>query len=76
MQLTGGRSVYSEEQLERWKATLARPVKVINYLLVSYIEPAVPLHELRALDVINVPCLPILDHLKPEFPAFVTAAGW
>ncbi|MDQ7777826.1 MAG: hypothetical protein Q4615_19135 [Paracoccus aminovorans] len=23
-----------------------------------------------------VPCLPILDHLKPEFPAFVTAAGW
>lgn len=53
MQLTGGRSVYSEEQLERWKATPARPVKVINYLLVSYIEPAVSLHELRAMGVIN-----------------------
>lgn len=53
MQLTGGRSVYSEEQLERWKATPARPVKVINYLLVSYIEPAVSLRELRDMGVIN-----------------------
>lgn len=53
MQLTGGRSVYSEEQLEGWKATPAKPVKVINYLLVSYIEPAISLDELRTLGVVN-----------------------
>lgn len=53
MQLTGGRSVYSEEQLEGWNATAAKPVKVINYLLVSYIEPAISLDELRTLGVVN-----------------------
>ena len=53
MQLTGGRSVYSEEQLEHWEATPKRPVKVINYLLVSYIEPAVSLDELRTMGVIG-----------------------
>lgn len=53
MQLTGGRSVYSEEELERWEATPKKPVKVINYLLVSYIEPAVSLRELRTLGVVN-----------------------
>lgn len=53
MKLTGGRSVYSEEQLEEWKATLKNPVKVINYLLVSYIEPAVSLKELRRMGVVK-----------------------
>lgn len=53
MQLTGGRSVYSEEQLEEWEATSARPVKVINYLLVSYVEPAVSIDELRTMGVIK-----------------------
>lgn len=53
MQLTGGRSVYSEEELAGWDATARRPVKVINYLLVSYIEPAVSLDELRTLGVVN-----------------------
>ncbi len=53
MQLTGGRSVYSEEQLEEWEATSERPVKVINYLLVSYIEPAVSIDELRDMGVIK-----------------------
>ncbi|MCA3349274.1 MAG: GNAT family N-acetyltransferase [Roseomonas sp.] len=53
MQLTGGRSVYSEEQLENWNASQERPVKVINYLLVSYIEPAVSLDELRTMGVIR-----------------------
>ena len=33
MQLTGGRSVYSEEQLAGWEAASEKPVKVINYLL-------------------------------------------
>lgn len=53
MQLTGGRSVYSEKQLEEWEATPKRPVKVINYLLVSYIEPAVTINELKTMGVIK-----------------------
>ncbi len=53
MQLTGGRSVYSEKQLEEWEATPKRPVKVINYLLVCYIEPAVTIDELKTMGVIK-----------------------
>jgi ribosomal protein S18 acetylase RimI-like enzyme len=53
MQLTGGRSVYSESQLQEWGATNERPVKVINYLLVAYLEPPVGLKELRQLGVVN-----------------------
>ncbi|MDW3119374.1 MAG: GNAT family N-acetyltransferase [Roseovarius pacificus] len=53
MQLTGGRSVYSEEELEGWEATPKRPVKVINYLLVSYIDPAVSIKELKTMGVIK-----------------------
>jgi adenylate kinase/GNAT superfamily N-acetyltransferase/rRNA-processing protein FCF1 len=33
MQMTGGRSVYSEAELAAWGASAERPVKVINYLL-------------------------------------------
>jgi hypothetical protein len=47
MLMTGGRSVYSEVQLNEWKASDSRPVKVINYLLAGYIDPAVPLAVLR-----------------------------
>lgn len=50
---TGGRSVYSEEELAQWGATPARPVKVINYLLVGYIEPTIGLDELRDLGVVK-----------------------
>ncbi|MDR7223683.1 GNAT family N-acetyltransferase [Aminobacter aminovorans] len=53
MQLTGGRSVYSEEQLAGWKATPTKPVKVINYLLVAYIDPPISLDELREMGVVN-----------------------
>ncbi|MBS9719191.1 GNAT family N-acetyltransferase [Tianweitania sp. BSSL-BM11] len=53
MQLTGGRSVYSEEQLTDWSASLNRPVKVINYLLVAYIDPPIGLNELRNLGVVH-----------------------
>jgi hypothetical protein len=55
MHLTGGRSVYSEVELEEWEQKVkekGRPVKVINYLLVSYIEPAVSIDELRTMGVI------------------------
>lgn len=52
MRLTGGRSVYSEAELSEWEATPARPVKVINYLLAAYIEPAISLDELRQMRII------------------------
>lgn len=52
LQMTGGRSVYSEKDLERWKASPESPVKVINYLLAAYIEPAIGLKELQAAGII------------------------
>jgi len=54
MLLAGGRSVYSEAELELWKAS-ERPVKVINYLLVSYIEPTIGLSELKEMGVLTAP---------------------
>jgi ribosomal protein S18 acetylase RimI-like enzyme len=51
MRMTGGRSVYSETQLINWKARKENPIKVINYLLAGYIEPAITIDELRDLDV-------------------------
>ena len=56
MHLTGGRSVYSEEELEEWERKVkekGKPVKVINYLLVSYIEPAISIDELKTMGVIK-----------------------
>ena len=40
MQLCGGRSVYSKKELDDWNATPDDPIKVINFLLAGYIEPA------------------------------------
>lgn len=51
MLMTGGRSVYSEKDLENWAAAPDRPVKVINYLLAAYAEPAVPLNQLKQLNI-------------------------
>lgn len=56
MQLAGGRSVYSERELENWYADAeneTKPVKVINYLLVSYINPAISIDELRSMGVLH-----------------------
>lgn len=50
---TGGRSVYSEIELAGWSASEAQPVKVINYLLIGYIEPPIALKELRELGVVQ-----------------------
>lgn len=50
---TGGRSVYSEKELDSWTATAERPVKVINYLLIGYIEPPIGLDELRDIGVVS-----------------------
>ena len=51
--LAGGRSVYSETQLERWQATSARPVKVINFLLGGYFQPPMGLRELQRIGVLK-----------------------
>jgi len=36
LQMTGGRSVYSDQDLAKWGASANSPVKVINYLLAAY----------------------------------------
>ena len=51
MRLTGGRSVYSESQLQAWEATSARPVKVINFLLAGYISPPISIDALKTKGV-------------------------
>ncbi len=53
MLLTGGRSVYSETELAHYKASQASPVKVINFLLVDYIEPPISLDELQAKGIFS-----------------------
>ncbi len=53
MLLTGGRSVFSQTELERFKATSDRPVKVINYLLVGYADPAIDLTEMKAIGIVK-----------------------
>jgi len=47
--LAGGRSVYSEEQLQAFGASPDKPVKVINFLLVNHINPVVTLATLQRL---------------------------
>ncbi len=53
MHMTGGRSVYSENELIQWGASGEKPVKVINYLLTGYIEPAVSLKELSSIGIFS-----------------------
>ena len=53
MQFTGGRSVYSEMELMNWKARPDNPVKVINYLLVSYIEKPIKLSKLLDMNIVK-----------------------
>lgn len=66
MHLTGGRSVYSETELQGFDATPKKPVKVINYLLVSYINPPVALDELRHIGVVNGSPQQSIYKLKPK----------
>lgn len=53
LQMTGGRSVYSEKDIEGWRASPSYPVKVINYLLAAYIDPVIDLKQLKALGVVG-----------------------
>ena len=53
MQLTGGRSVYSEKELNDWSASPKKAVKVINFLLVPYINPPISLNELVNMGIVK-----------------------
>ncbi|SUS07457.1 conserved hypothetical protein [Candidatus Defluviicoccus seviourii] len=53
LHMTGGRSVYTEQDLERWQATASNPVKVINYLLAAYVEPPIELKQLQELGIVG-----------------------
>ncbi|WP_282129115.1 GNAT family N-acetyltransferase [Roseobacter litoralis] len=53
VQLTGGRSVYSEAELVAFGATPGNPYKVINYLLVDYIDPPISLAVLEDLGILT-----------------------
>jgi hypothetical protein len=72
MLATGGRSVYSETELDEWEASTRRPVKVINYLLAAYIEPVITLHELRNCGVIpGHPPQSIFELSRPHLDALL-----
>ena len=47
MRLTGGRSVYREKDLQDYDATMDNPVKLINYLLVGYVNPPTSVNVLQ-----------------------------
>jgi len=63
--MTGGRSVYSEEQLEKWHPTEERPMKVINFLLHGYFEPAVSYTELMAIGIMGTSPPQSIFEIKP-----------
>ena len=50
---TGGRSVYSQANLEGFKPTPQRPVKVINFLLAGYLSPAWDLAALKTIGIVK-----------------------
>lgn len=64
--MTGGRSVYSESDLEGWEASPDRPVKVINYLLAAYLEPAVSISELIAIGIFGAHPPQSIFRISPE----------
>ncbi len=52
--LAGGRSVYSDRQLQSFFSTQPdTPVKVINFLLIGHIHPSIDLDELLAAGVVR-----------------------
>jgi ribosomal protein S18 acetylase RimI-like enzyme len=51
VRITAKRSVYSEEQLAGFCASQARPVKVIDFLLIGHLDPPIKLVELNSKGV-------------------------
>lgn len=50
--LAGGRSVYSEKELVAFNATEDKPVKVINFLLASYVNPPFTLESMKKIGIL------------------------
>jgi len=53
MNLAGGRSVYSKDQLAAFKARSDSPVRVINFLLAGYFSPPILLADLQHMTVMK-----------------------
>ncbi|WP_299933323.1 GNAT family N-acetyltransferase [uncultured Pelagimonas sp.] len=53
IQLTGGRSVYSEAKLTAFQASPENSYKVINFLLVDYLEPPLSLNDLETSGILT-----------------------
>jgi hypothetical protein len=65
VRITAKRSVYSEEQLAAFRATKARPVKVIDFLLIGHLEPPVNLDDLNSEGVFTGHPPQSICHLPP-----------
>lgn len=66
VRLTAKRSVYSEAQLAGFGATNAKPVKVIDFLLVGHLDPLMMLDELEGEGVFTGHPPQSICHLPPE----------
>jgi hypothetical protein len=66
VRLTAKRSVYSEVQLEEFGATDAKPVKVVDFLLVGHLDPLMKLDELDREGVFTGHPPQSICHLPPE----------
>lgn len=53
MQLTGGRSVYSDAELTAFEASPNNHYKVINFLLVDYIVPPLQLNDIESAGILS-----------------------
>ena len=53
IQFTGKRSVYSADELQDWRASVEEPVKVLDFLLVGHLNPAISLDVLIGQGVLR-----------------------
>ena len=66
VRITAKRSVYSEEQLAAFHATKARPVKVIDFLLIGHLDPPMKLTDLNRHGVFTGHPPQSICHLPPD----------
>lgn len=77
MKQAGGRSVYSEAQIQGFGATPLRPVKVINFLLHGYLSPPISLDLLFEKDVFNGhPPQSIFEIPRQRLDALLSMRDW
>jgi ribosomal protein S18 acetylase RimI-like enzyme len=66
VRITAKRSVYSEEQLAGFRASKARPVKVIDFLLIGHLDPPMKLVDLISEGVLTGHPPQSICHLAPS----------